>query len=84
MTLWGGRVEVRLAPEVWEFLRAHDAELLPYDCQGTLMHARRLHAGGLLGHGEFADVASKLDSIREEGFAFLADSEDVQDRKSVV
>ena len=27
LTLWAGRVEGRLAPEVWEFLRAHDAEL---------------------------------------------------------
>ena len=36
MTLWGGRVGGGLAPEVWEFLRAEDAELLPYDCEATL------------------------------------------------
>jgi argininosuccinate lyase len=69
MTLWGGRVEVRLAPEVWAFLRAHDAELLPYDCRGTLLHAQRLHAAGLLGDGELAEVHAGLEAIRAEGFA---------------
>ncbi|MCW2975738.1 MAG: hypothetical protein JWM06_1019, partial [Actinomycetia bacterium] len=29
MTLWSGRVGTELAPEVWEFLKADDAELLP-------------------------------------------------------
>jgi argininosuccinate lyase len=77
VTLWAGRVEVRLAPEVWAFLRAQDAELLPYDCDGTLTHARRLHAAGLLSAAELAEVETKLDSFREEGFAFLADTEDV-------
>ena len=38
MTLWSGRVESQLAPEVWDFLHVHDAELLPYDIQGTLLH----------------------------------------------
>ena len=42
MTLWSGRVAGELAPEVWEFLRADDDELLPYDVQGTLLHAERL------------------------------------------
>ena len=47
MTLWSGRTGgAPLAPEVAEFLRGDDAELLPYDCEGTLMHARRLHAAG--------------------------------------
>jgi argininosuccinate lyase len=77
MTLWAGRVEGRLAPEVWEFLRAHDAELLPYDCEGTLLHAKRLTEAGLLDERELAEVEVKLASFREEGFAFLADSEDV-------
>ena len=48
MTLWAGRVGgTGLAPEVWDFLRAPDDELLPYDLQGTLVHAQRLHAAGL-------------------------------------
>ena len=41
MTLWSGRTGgKKLAPEVAAFLRADDAELLPYDCEGTLLHAR--------------------------------------------
>ncbi len=36
MTLWAGRVGVELAPEVRAFLRGDDAELLPYDLEGTL------------------------------------------------
>ena len=34
MTLWSGRVARDVAPAVWDFLRADDAELLPYDCRG--------------------------------------------------
>ena len=48
MTLWGGRVGRPLDPAVSAFLRADDAELLPYDCEATAVHARRLHAAGLL------------------------------------
>jgi argininosuccinate lyase len=77
MTLWAGRVDVRLAPEVWEFLRAHDAELLPYDCVGTVRHADRLHAAGLLSNAEYAEVRERLDAIRAEGFDLLAEDEDV-------
>ncbi len=39
MTLWAGRVGTGLATEVWEFLRARDDELLPYDIEGTRIHA---------------------------------------------
>lgn len=60
MTLWSGRVATELAPEVWEFLRAPDDELLPYDVQGTLLHAERLHAAGLLDAAELAEVREKL------------------------
>src|SRR5207249_57591 len=75
VTLWAGRVEVRLAPEVWEFLRAHDAELLPYDCEGTRRHARRLHAAGLLDDGELAEVDEILFALDLTGIA--AEDEDV-------
>ena len=67
MTLWAGRVGRELAPEVWEFLRGDDAELLPYDCAATLEHARRLHAAGLLDGDELADVEARLDSIEPPG-----------------
>jgi argininosuccinate lyase len=63
MTLWSGRVGSQLAPEVWDFLHAHDAELLPYDIQGTLLHAHRLHAAGILDDAELAEVAEKLAAI---------------------
>ena len=52
-----------LAPEVWEFLRANDAELLPYDLQGTLLHAQRLAAAGLLTAAELAEVEERLAAI---------------------
>lgn len=60
MTLWSGRVGTELAPEVWEFLKANDAELLPYDVQGTLLHAERLHAAGILDDAELAEVRETL------------------------
>jgi argininosuccinate lyase len=66
MTLWSGRVGAELAPEVWEFLKANDAELLPYDVQGTLLHAERLHAAGILDDAELRDVRetlARLDTI---------------------
>jgi argininosuccinate lyase len=63
VTLWAGRVGVDLAPEVWAFLRAHDAELLPYDIEGTLIHARRLQGAGLLTADELREVEERLRSI---------------------
>jgi argininosuccinate lyase len=63
MTLWAGRVGTELAPEVWAFLRAHDADLLPYDIEGTLIHAQRLEAAGLLSADELAEVKERLASI---------------------
>src|SRR5438132_6418760 len=63
MTLWSGRVGAELAPEVWEFLKADDAELLPYDVQGTLLHAERLHAAGLLDDAELAEVRTTLATL---------------------
>jgi len=63
VTLWSGRVEGSLAPEVWDFLRADDAELLPYDVEGTRIHVRRLHAAGLLSDDELAEVDRLLDRV---------------------
>ena len=63
MTLWAGRVGTGLAPEVWEFLRAQDDELLAYDLQGTLIHARRLEAAGILSGAELADAEQRLGAI---------------------
>jgi argininosuccinate lyase len=77
MTLWSGRVEGPLAPEVRDFLRGDDAQLLPYDCEGTLLHARRLLAAKLLTPEEFAEAEAGLARIRTEGSTLLAGAEDV-------
>jgi argininosuccinate lyase len=60
VTLWAGRVGGELAADVWEFLRADDAELLPYDRAATVQHAQRLHAAGILDDDELADVSARL------------------------
>ena len=67
MTLWSGRVARPLDPAVAAFLRADDAELLPYDCEATALHARRLHAAGLLDDGELAEAEAKLVEIASGG-----------------
>jgi argininosuccinate lyase len=64
--LWSGRVHVALAPQVERFLAANDAELLPYDCVATAIHARRLHAAGLLSDDELAEVEGILDGLEYE------------------
>jgi len=66
VTLWAARVGGELAPEVWDYIRSEDAELLPYDCAGTRLHARRLHAAGILDDAELADVDARLDQIGPE------------------
>jgi argininosuccinate lyase len=76
MNLWSGRVEGALAPEVWDFLKADDAELLPYDLEGTRLHAGRLHAAGLLDDREHAEVEAGLRAIAQAGAAGLRDSDE--------
>ena len=67
--LWAGRVGRELAPEVGSFLAADDADLLPYDCEATLVHARRLHAAGLLDADELAEAERVLGSLEyDPGF----------------
>jgi len=77
MTLWAARTGVALDPDVDEFLRADDDELLPYDCAATAVHAQRLHAAGLLDDSELADVETRLATIADEGAAYLGEYEDV-------
>ena len=66
MTLWSGRVGGGLHPAVEEFLRVDDAELLPYDCAATLVHAGRLVAAGLLTSDELAEVEATLAGLEWE------------------
>jgi argininosuccinate lyase len=63
VTLWQGRVEGRLAPEVWALVKADDAELFPYDCEGTRIHARRLAEAGILTADELAEVEGRLSEL---------------------
>jgi argininosuccinate lyase len=73
--LWSGRVETSLAPEVWEFLKAADAELLPYDLEGTRLHAVRLHEAGFLDDLGLIAVVERLSEIGPDDL--LPEDEDV-------
>ena len=77
MSLWGGRVGRELDPAVAAFLRADDAELLPYDCEATAIHARRLHAAGLLDDEELADAEARLAEIVSGTVSLSPEDEDV-------
>jgi argininosuccinate lyase len=77
VTVWAARVTAELAPEVSAFLRADDAELLPYDCEATLVHAHRLHEAGLLTEPELREAETRLAGIREGRDAAEASDEDV-------
>ena len=76
MSLWGGRVAGALDPAVAAFLKADDAALLPYDCEATALHARRLHAAGLLDDEELAQAEARLAEIAVGG-GIEPDDEDV-------
>ena len=75
MALWSDRVEKGLAPEVAEFLRAPDRELLPYDCAASKQHAERLHGAGLLDDDELAQISAALERIAREGGVTDADED---------
>ena len=77
MTLWAARVGAQLAPEVWDFLKADDADLLPYDCRATLVHAQRLHAAGILTDDELQLVGQRLAEIAESPVLAEGGDEDV-------
>jgi argininosuccinate lyase len=77
MTVWSGRVGASLDPAVWEFLRANDAELLPYDCVATAEHAGRLHGAGLLDADELAEVEERLAAIAHDPSVIVDGDEDV-------
>jgi argininosuccinate lyase len=77
VTTWSGRVGQRLDADVWEFLRADDAALLPYDCEATAEHARRLAASGILSADELEEVESRLAEIAQDPAGYLDSDEDV-------
>jgi argininosuccinate lyase len=77
VSLWSGRVGGALDPAVWEFLRADDAELLPYDCEATAEHAQRLHRAGLLTPEELSEVETRLAELAQSPAGYLESDEDV-------
>jgi argininosuccinate lyase len=77
VTTWKGRVEGDVDPDVWVFLRADDAELLPYDCEATADHAQRLHAARLLTDAELDEVEARLAEIAQDPASYLDSDEDV-------
>ena len=77
MSLWAGRVGRQLDPAVAAFLRADDAELLPYDCEATAIHARRLHTAGILNDAELAEAEARLAEIASCCQQLSPDDEDV-------
>lgn len=77
MTTWSGRVQGALDRQVWEFLRADDAALLPYDCEATAEHARRLAAAGILTSEELDEVEARLAEIALDPSGYLDSDEDV-------
>jgi argininosuccinate lyase len=77
VTTWAGRVENALDPEVWQFLRVEDAELLAYDCEATAEHARRLAAAGLLTDEELDEAETRLAEIAQDPGGYLDSDEDV-------
>ena len=77
MTTWKGRVGQELDPQVWAFLRADDAELLPYDCEATAEHARRLADADFLTVDELDEVETRLAEIAQSPESYLGSDEDV-------
>jgi argininosuccinate lyase len=64
-------------PEVWRFLRVDDAELLPYDCEATAEHAKRLASAGILTSAELDEVENRLAEIAQDPAGYLDSDEDV-------
>jgi argininosuccinate lyase len=77
VTTWKARVGERLDPEVWEFLRADDAELLPYDCVATAEHAGRLAEAGILTAAELDEAEGRLAEIAHDPDGYVDSDEDV-------
>jgi argininosuccinate lyase len=77
VTTWKARVERSLDPQVWEFLRAYDAELLPYDCEATAEHARRLAEAGILTAEELEEAEGRLAELAQDPDGYLDSDEDV-------
>ena len=77
MTLWSSRTGgMSVDPAVALFLRANDADLFPYDCIGTRLHAERLHTAGLISKTELEAVITRLKEIAQEGSTLVEESDE--------
>jgi argininosuccinate lyase len=76
VTTWSGRVQNKLDPAVWEFLRADDAELLPYDCEATAVHARRLAEAGILTAKELDEIEERLALLAQDSAALVREQDE--------
>ncbi|MFC6286466.1 argininosuccinate lyase [Nocardioides sp. GCM10027113] len=65
--LWGGRFSGGPSPELEALSRSthFDWRLTPYDLAGSRAHARVLHAAGLLGDADLAELHRGLDVLGE-------------------
>ena len=80
---WSGRFSEPVAELVKRYTASvsFDKRLAEFDIQGSLAHARMLHAVGVLSKNDLADIergmAEILDEIRQGKFAWSIDLEDV-------
>ena len=80
---WSGRFSEPVAELVKRYTASvsFDKRLAEFDIQGSLAHARMLHAVGVLSKNDLADIARGmagiLDEIRQGKFAWSIDLEDV-------
>jgi len=80
---WSGRFDEPVAELVKRYTASvgFDRRLAAFDIQGSLAHARMLHAVGVLSKGDLADIergmAGILDEIRDGKFVWSIDLEDV-------
>ena len=80
---WSGRFSEPVAELVKRYTASvsFDKRLAEFDIQGSLAHARMLHAVGVVSKNDLADIergmAGILDEIRQGKFAWSIDLEDV-------
>lgn len=80
---WSGRFSEPVADLVKRYTASvdFDKRLAEFDIDGSLAHARMLHAVGVLSAGDLADIERGMDTIREEirtgKFHWSVDLEDV-------
>ena len=80
---WSGRFDEPVAELVKRYTASvgFDKRLAEFDIQGSLAHARMLHAVGVLSKSDMADIergmAEILNEIRQGKFAWSIDLEDV-------